>query len=43
MDCKNIKKKKKNSQWLFEIIHILRFEMLMDRPDKSENTFGIWN
>ena len=27
MDCKNIKKK---SLWLFEIIHIIRFEMHMD-------------
>ena len=32
---------KKNSRWLFEIIHIIRFEMHMDRPDKSENIFGI--
>ena len=24
------KYKKKNSQWLFEIIHIIRFEMRMD-------------
>ena len=30
MDCKNIKKKK-ISRWLFEIIHIIRFEMRMDR------------
>ena len=29
MDCKNIKKK--ISRWLFEIIHIIRFEMNMDR------------
>jgi hypothetical protein len=35
---KNLKKK---SRWLFEIIHIIRFEMHMDRPDKSENIYGI--
>ena len=29
MDCKNIKKKF-FSRWLFEIIHIIRFEMRMD-------------
>ena len=29
MDCKNIKKKIL-SRWLFEIIHIIRFEMRMD-------------
>ena len=34
--------KKKNSWWLFEIIHIIHFEMHMDRPDKSENIFGIY-
>ena len=34
-------KKKRISQWLFEIIHIICFEMHMDRPDKSEDTFGI--
>ena len=34
--------KKKISQWLFQIIHIIRFEMNMDRPDKSENIFWIW-
>ena len=35
-----ISKKNFFSRWLFEIIHIIRFEMRMDRPDKSENTFG---
>jgi hypothetical protein len=25
------------SQWLFEIIHIIHFEMHMDRPDKLDN------
>jgi hypothetical protein len=35
------KNKKKKSRWLFEIIHIIRFEMHMDRPDKSENIYGI--
>ena len=29
------------SQWLFEIIHIILFEMHMDRLDKSENIFGV--
>jgi hypothetical protein len=29
------------SKWLFEIIHIIHFEMHMDRPDKFENNFGI--
>ena len=29
------------SRWLFEIIHIICFEMHMDRPDKSENIVGI--
>ena len=29
---------KKKIQWLFEIIHIIRFEMHIDRLDKSENT-----
>jgi hypothetical protein len=33
--------KKKKSRALFEIIHIIGFEMHMDRPDKSENIFGI--
>ena len=32
---------KKNSRWLFEIIHIIHFEMHMDWPDKSENIFWI--
>jgi hypothetical protein len=40
MDCKNIQKKI-NSRRLFELIHIIRFEMHMDRPDKSENIFGV--
>ena len=31
----------KISQWLFEIIHIIRIEMHMDRPDKSENILDI--
>ena len=31
---------KKKSQWLFEIIRIIHFEMHMDRPDKFENIFG---
>ena len=38
--------KNKNSRCLFEIIHIIRFEMHMARPDKSENSFetvlGFW-
>ena len=29
------------SWWLFEIIHIICFEMHMDRPKKSANIFGI--
>ena len=29
------------SWWLFEIVHIVCFEMHMDRPDKSANIFGI--
>jgi len=33
------KNPKEISQWLFEIIHIIRFEMHMDWPDKSENIF----
>ena len=33
--------KKIFSRWLFFKIHIIRFEMHMDRPDKSENIFGI--
>ena len=37
-NCKNIKKK---SQWLFEKFYIIRFEMHMDSPEKSENIFGI--
>ena len=36
MDCKNIKINK-FSRWLFEIIHIIGFEMHMDRPDKSKH------
>ena len=35
------KNAKKKSQWLFEIIQIIRFEMHMDRLNKSENIFGI--
>ena len=31
----------KKSRWLFEMIHIIRFEMHMDRQDKSENIFWI--
>ena len=31
-NCKNMQKKE--SWWLFEIIHIIHFEMLLDRPDK---------
>ena len=34
--------KEKISGWLFFLIHFIRFEMHMDRPDKSENVFGIW-
>ena len=33
---------KEKKRWLFEKIHIIRFEMCMDRPDKSENIFWIW-
>jgi hypothetical protein len=33
--------KKKISRWLFEIIHIIRFETHMERPDKYENIMGI--
>ena len=40
LDCKKMQKK---SRWLFEIIHIIRFEMHMDRRDKSENIVGIWS
>jgi hypothetical protein len=32
---------KKISLLLFEIIHIIHFEMHRDRPDKYENIFGI--
>jgi hypothetical protein len=35
------KNPKEISQWLFEIIHIIHFEMHMDWPDKSENIFWI--
>ena len=48
MDCKNIKKKK-NSRWLFEIIHIIRFEIwdLRSRDLKiflgyDINSLSIW-
>ena len=37
-----IAKISKKRFWLFEIIYIIHFEMNMDRPDKSENIFGIW-
>ena len=37
MDCKNIQKNV-FSRWLIEIIQFIRFEMHMDRPDKSKNT-----
>ena len=34
----------KNEKWFFSVafflIHFIRFEIHMDRPDKSENTFG---
>ena len=39
MDCENIQKIF-FSRWLFEIIHIIHFEMHMDRQDKFENIFG---
>ena len=35
VDCKNMQKIFL-SRWLFEIIHIICFEMHIDRPDKSE-------
>ena len=33
--------KEKNLKALFEIIHIICFEMHVDKPEKSENILGM--
>jgi hypothetical protein len=35
-------RKKISLTWTSEIIQFIRFEMHMDRPDKSKNNFGIY-